>query len=103
MLLTQRLRKIHSSSTVAILKCYDYKSGLSSEAPESAVRTIEIHSGDCIVICTDGIHDLVSSKDWQLIDDKTDLQEWLKTLKDKVYESEGNAYDNGTALVVRFD
>lgn len=76
---------------------------LSSEAPESSVQIINIESGDCLVICTDGIHDLLPSKSWHLANEKTDLQEWLKMLKDKVYESDGNAYDNGTAILVRFD
>lgn len=75
----------------------------SSEAPDSTVQSITIRSGDCLVICTDGIHDLVPSDKWQTVDAKTDLQEWLKTLKDQVYDSEGNAYDNGTAILVRFD
>ena len=95
-----------AGSLYSITECFALnadKSGLSSEAPESTVRTIGIESGDCLVICTDGIHDLVPSNDWQLIDAKTDLQQWLKTLKDKVYASDGNAYDNGTAIVVRFD
>ena len=95
-----------AGSLYSITECFALnadESGLSSEAPESTVRIVDIHSGDCLVVCTDGIHDLVSSKEWQLIDDKTDLQEWLKALKDQVYESEGNAYDNGTAIVVRFD
>lgn len=79
------------------------ESGLSSEAPESTVRTIEIKSGDCLVICTDGIHDLVPSREWQLVSEKTHLQHWLIALKDQVYDSEGNAYDNGTAIIVQFD
>lgn len=76
---------------------------ISSESPNSSVRNIEVQSGDCLVICTDGIHDLVPSEHWQSIDAETDLQAWLKTLKDQVYDCEGNAYDNGTAIVVRFD
>lgn len=95
-----------AGSLYSITECFALSTdsgGLSSEAPESAVRTIEVHSGDCIVICTDGIHDLVASKEWQLITAKTDLQGWLENLRTQVYESEGNAYDNGTAIVVRFD
>ena len=95
-----------AGSLYSITECFALnadKSGLSSEAPESALRTIDIHSGDCLVVCTDGIHDLVPSDEWQLIDQKTDLQNWLKSLKEQVYASEGNAYDNGTAIVVRFD
>ena len=75
----------------------------SSEAPESSVQNIGVQTGDCLVVCTDGIHDLVPSDKWQTVDAKTDLQKWLKTLKDQVYDSEGNAYDNGTAILVRFD
>ena len=56
-----------------------------------------------LVVCTDGIHDLVSSNEWARIDNQTDLQEWLQTLKQQVYDSDGNAYDNGTAIVVRLD
>jgi len=74
----------------------------SSEAPDSTVQIITIQSGDCLVVCTDGIHDLVPSKDWQPVNAKTDLQDWLKTLKTQVYQSDGHAYDNGTAIVVRF-
>lgn len=74
----------------------------SSEAPDSTVQTITIQSGDCLLVCTDGIHDLVPSSEWQLINAETDLQDWLKALKTQVYQSDGNAYDNGTAIVVRF-
>ncbi|WP_201583341.1 PP2C family protein-serine/threonine phosphatase [Psychrobacter jeotgali] len=95
-----------AGSLYSITECFALSAdddGLSSEAPESAVRTIDIESGDCLVVCSDGIHDLVASHHWQLIDTHTDLQEWLQTLRHQVYESEGNAYDNGTAIVVRFD
>ena len=94
-----------AGSLYSITECFALnadENGLSSEAPSSSVQTISIHSGDCLVVCTDGIHDLVPSNKWQTVDAKTDLQEWLKTLKDQVYDSEGNAYDNGTAIVVRF-
>ena len=74
---------------------------LSSEAPEGNSCQIDINSGDCIVVCMDGIHDLVSSHEWQPISAKTDLQAWLINLKDQVYDSDGNAYD--TAILVRFD
>ena len=65
--------------------------------------TIDIYSGDSLLICTDGIHDLAPSEHWELINNNTDLQQWLLTLKQQVYQSKGNAYDNGTAIVVRFE
>ena len=75
----------------------------SSEPPKSTKQTITVQAGDILVICTDGIHDLVPSDQWALIDSQTDLQEWLQTLRNQVYDSDGNAYDNGTAIVVRFE
>ena len=89
----------------AITECFSLstKDRLNAEAPQSEVTTIEINTGDGLIICTDGIHDLVPSVEWGLIDKPTDLQKWLLALKTQVYQSEGNAYDNGTAIVVRFD
>ncbi|WP_438012833.1 PP2C family protein-serine/threonine phosphatase [Psychrobacter raelei] len=88
-----------------ITECFSLstKDGFNAEAPQSEVTTIEINTGDSLVVCTDGIHDLVPSDEWKLIDKHTDLQKWLLALKTQVYQSEGKAYDNGTAIVVRFD
>nr|WP_241879296.1 SpoIIE family protein phosphatase [Psychrobacter sp. PraFG1]UNK06044.1 SpoIIE family protein phosphatase [Psychrobacter sp. PraFG1] len=88
-----------------ITECFSLstKDGFNAEAPQSEVTTIEIDTGDSLVICTDGIHDLVPSDEWELIDKHTGLQKWLLALKTQVYQSEGKAYDNGTAIVVRFD
>lgn len=95
-----------AGSLYSITECFVLTtddSYISSEAPESISRTMTINSGDCILVCTDGIHDLVASHDWQPVSAQTDLQEWLNTLKDHVYDSEGAAYDNGTAILVRFE
>ena len=75
----------------------------SSEPPKSTKQTVTVQAGDSLVICSDGIHDLVPSNEWALIDSQTDLQEWLQMLRRQVYESDGNAYDNGTAILIRFD
>ena len=90
----------------SITECFALTSDssyLNSEAPESMSRTIDVNSGDCLLVCTDGIHDLVPSHEWQTVSAETDLQSWLITLKNQVYDSEGDAYDNGTAILVRFD
>ena len=75
----------------------------SSEPPKSTKQTITVQTGDSLVICSDGIHDLVPSSEWALIKSQTDLQGWLQMLWHQVYDSDGNAYDNGTAIVVRFE
>ncbi|WP_299184951.1 protein phosphatase 2C domain-containing protein [uncultured Psychrobacter sp.] len=95
-----------ASSLYSITECFALTtddSYLSSEAPESLSQTINVNSGDCLLVCTDGIHDLVPSRNWQPVSAKTDLQDWLIALKNQVYDSKGNAYDNGTAIVVRFE
>lgn len=95
-----------AGSLYSITECFALtadNSYISSEAPEGNSCKIDINSGDCIMVCTDGIHDLVPSHQWQPVSAETDLQKWLITLKDEVYDSDGNAYDNGTAILVRFD
>jgi protein phosphatase len=76
---------------------------LSGEAPEGSSCKIEINSGECILVCTDEIHDLVPSHEWQPISVETYLQRWIVNLKNQVYESKGNAYDNSTTILVYFD
>lgn len=66
-------------------------------------QTLLVSSGDCLVVCTDGVYDLVPCCEWQGIDENTDLQEWLKALRKQIYASKGRAYDNATAILVRFD
>ena len=93
-------------SLYSITECFALMaddSYLSSEAPEGNSCQIDINSGDCIVVCTDGIHDLVPSHEWQLVSAETGLKDWLITLNSQFYDSDGNAYDNGTAILLRFD
>ena len=95
-----------AGSLYSITECFALTtddSYTSSEAPESISRRVDVNSGDCLLVCTDGIHDLVPSHKWQTVSTETDLQHWLITLKNQVYDSEGDAYDNGTAILLRFD
>ena len=66
-------------------------------------QTLAVSSDDCLVVCTDGVHDLVPCDKWQSIDKHTDLQAWLKQLRKQIYASKGRAYDNATAVLIRFD
>ncbi|MGP4848620.1 PP2C family protein-serine/threonine phosphatase, partial [Marinobacter sp. 1Y8] len=61
------------------------ESYLSSDAPEGSSCKIDLSSGDCLLVCTDDIHDLVPSRHWQLVSAETDLQAWLINLKNQVY------------------
>ena len=97
-------RKGMASPMYALTDCLIADSDLDSN-PMSAYdsQTLKVSSGDCLVVCTDGVHDLVLCDEWQGIDKHTDLQEWLKQLRKQIYASKGRAYDNATAILVRFD
>lgn len=93
-----------ASPTYALTDCLIADSDLDSNPiPAFENQTLAVSSGDCLVVCTDGVHDLVLCDEWQGIDKHTDLQEWLKQLRKQIYASEGRAYDNATAILVRFD
>lgn len=99
-------RKGMAGSLYSITECFALAVNSdepSSEPPKSTKQTVTVQAGDSLVICSDGIHDLVPSNEWALIDSQTDLQEWLQMLRRQIYESDGNAYDNGTAILIRFD
>ena len=88
----------------ALTDCLIADSDLDSNPmPAFENQTLAVSSGDCLVVCTDGVHDLVLCDEWQGIDKHTDLQEWLKQLRKQIYASKGRAYDNATAILVRFD
>ncbi|WP_395147454.1 PP2C family protein-serine/threonine phosphatase [Moraxella atlantae] len=75
----------------------------SNPMPTYDSQTVSVQAGDCFVVCTDGVHDLVPCNEWRLIDENTDLQDWLKNLSKQIYHSKGRAYDNATAIVIRFE
>ena len=96
-------RKGMASPLYALTDCLIADSDLDNNPmPAYDSQTLKVSSGDCLVICTDGVHDLVFCNEWQGIDKHTDLQEWLKQLRKQIYASKGRAYDNATAILVRF-
>ena len=92
-----------ASPMYALTDCLIADSDLDSNPmPAFENQTLKVSSGDCLVICTDGVHDLVPCDEWEGIDETTDLQNWLKQLCKQIYGSKGRAYDNATAILVRF-
>ena len=93
-----------ASPLYALTDCLIADSDLDNNPmPAFENQTLAVSSGDCLVVCTDGVHDLVLCDEWQGIDKHTNLQAWLKQLRKQIYASEGRAYDNATAILVRFD
>lgn len=75
----------------------------SNPMPHYDSQRLDVVQGDCLMVCTDGVHDLVPCTESQEIDETTDVQEWLTSLRKQVYASEGRAYDNATAILIRFE
>ena len=93
-----------ASPLYALTDCLIADSDLDNNPmPTFDSQTLKVSSDDCLVVCTDGVHDLVPCEEWQSIDKHTDLQVWLKQLRKQIYASEGRAYDNATAILVKFD
>ena len=93
-----------ASPMYALTDCLIADSDLDSNPmPAYESQTLAVSSGDCLVVCTDGVYDLVPCCEWQAIDETTDLQNWLKQLRKQIYASEGRAYDNATAILVKFE
>lgn len=93
-----------ASPMYALTDCLIADSDLDSNPmPAFEDQMLAVSSGDCLFVCTDGVHDLVSCDEWQGIDEHTDLQDWLKKLRKQIYASEGRAYDNATTILVRFE
>ena len=93
-----------ASPMYALTDCLIADSDLDSiPMPAYESQTLAVSSGDCLVVCTDGVYDLVPCCEWQAIDETTDLQNWLKQLCKQIYASKGRAYDNATAILVRFE
>lgn len=97
-------RKGMASPLYALTDCLIADSDLDNNPmPTFDSQTLAVSSDDCLVVCTDGVHDLVPCDKWQSIDKHTDLQAWLKQLRKQIYAAKGRAYDNATAILVRFD
>ena len=93
-----------ASPMYALTDCLIADSDLDSNPmPAYDSQTLKVSSGDCLVVCTDGVYDLVPCDEWEGIDETTDLQNWLKQLCKQIYASKGRAYDNATAILVRFE
>lgn len=93
-----------ASPLYALTDCLIADSDLDSNPmPAFENQTLAVSSGDCLVVCTDGVYDLVPCDEWQGIDETTDLQNWLKQLRKQIYAAKGRAYDNATAILVRFE
>lgn len=75
----------------------------SNPMPRYETGQLSVKSGDAIVVCSDGVHDLVPCDAWQGVYNTTDLQDWLKNLRKQIYESDGKAYDNATAILITFN
>ncbi len=71
------------------------------QMPNLRPHTLMPQAGDFLLLCTDGVHDLVAAQHWPAPDEHVSLQAFLLHLRRQVYAA--SAYDNGTAVLVRFE
>lgn len=71
------------------------------QLPTLRPHTLTPQAGDFLLLCTDGVHDLVAAAHWPAPDEGDSLKAFLLQLRRQVYAA--SAYDNGTAVLVRFE
>lgn len=64
--------------------------------------TLNPAQGDYLLICSDGISDLMPCQDWPDLHAGLSMSAWLTQLMRQIYQSSGRAYDNGTAILMQF-
>jgi serine/threonine protein phosphatase PrpC len=47
---------------------------ISNPMPSYDSQILQVKAGDCLVVCSDGVHDLVSCEEWSTIDGQTDYR-----------------------------
>jgi serine/threonine protein phosphatase PrpC len=63
-------------------------------------QLITVQAGDWILLCTDGLYDILGQQDWPEVKPETDLVNWLTQVHDAVHRRD--AYDNGSVVVIRW-
>jgi serine/threonine protein phosphatase PrpC len=54
---------------------------------------------EAVVLCSDGVHDILECNQWSLLQPNQSLKEWLLQIKNKLAHSQ--AYDNVSIVIVR--
>ena len=70
------------------------------QLPALRPQSLIPQAGDYLLLCTDGVHDLVPASEWPEPDQAVSLKAFLLQIRRQVYAA--SAYDNGTAVVVQF-
>jgi len=63
-------------------------------------QLVDVQAGDWILLCSDGLYDILGHQYWPEITPATDLADWLKQIHDAVHRK--GAYDNGSVVVIRW-
>lgn len=63
-------------------------------------QLVDVQAGDWILLCSDGLYDILDHQYWPEITTATDLADWLKQVHDAVHRK--GAYDNGSVVLIRW-
>lgn len=69
------------------------------EIPEFSPQEEYLTDEDALLICSDGVHDILECDTWQPLLAETSLKTWLMEMKNALYQH--HAYDNVSMILIR--
>jgi serine/threonine protein phosphatase PrpC len=69
------------------------------EIPEFSPQEEYLTEEDALLICSDGVHDILECDTWQPLLAETSLKTWLMEMKNALYQH--HAYDNVSMILIR--
>lgn len=69
------------------------------EVPEFSPKEEYLVEGDALLICSDGVHDVLECHDWQPLMPETPLKTWLCHMKTALHQN--HAFDNVSMILIR--
>ena len=69
------------------------------EVPEFSPKEEYLVEGDALLICSDGVHDVLECSHWQPLMPETSLKTWLLEMKTTLHQN--HAFDNVSMILIR--
>ena len=69
------------------------------EVPEFKPQEQYLVEGDVLLICSDGVHDVLECTHWQPLLPEIPLKTWLTEMRNALHQN--HAFDNASMILVR--
>lgn len=77
--------------------CADWLNEVANSPPQRAL----LLTNNALLICTDGVHDVLNCRCWPGFDKEVTHKEWLTSMKKLLSQPDINAYDNVSMVLLR--